>query len=61
MLQNLLSCSVKEIESMVRKCPELKFVSAKNMQCNIQFFKAKGVSEEILHKNPWLLKYKAGD
>jgi hypothetical protein len=61
MLRNSLSCSVKEIESMVEKCPELKFVSVKNTQCNIQFLKMRGVSEEILHQNPWLLKYKAGD
>jgi hypothetical protein len=61
MLLDLFSCSVKEVESMVRRYPELKFVSSKNAQCNIQFFKEKGVSEDVLYHNPWLLKYKAGD
>jgi hypothetical protein len=61
MLLDLLSCSVKEVESMVMRCPELKFVSSKNAQCNIQFFKDKGISEEVLYRNPWLLKYKTGD
>ncbi|PNF26346.1 hypothetical protein B7P43_G01766 [Cryptotermes secundus] len=60
MLMELLECPVKEVESMVQRCPELKFVSSKNMQCNIQFFKEKGVSEEVLYHNPWLLKYKTG-
>jgi hypothetical protein len=61
MLLDLLDCSVKEAESMVQRCPDLKFVSSKNVQCNIQFFKEKGVSEEVLCHNPWLLKYKTGD
>jgi hypothetical protein len=61
MLQDLFSCSVKEIEAMVKKCPGLKYVSAKNAQSSIQFFKAKGVTEDILHQNLWLLKYKTGD
>jgi hypothetical protein len=61
MLLDLLDCSVKEAESMVQRCPELKFVSSKNAQTNIQFFKEKDVSEEVLYHNPWLLKYKTGD
>lgn len=60
MLLDLLDCSVKEVESMVQRCPELKFVSSKNAQSNIQFFKEIGVSEEVLYHNPWLLKYKTG-
>jgi hypothetical protein len=61
MLLDLFDCSVKEVESMVQRCPELKFVSSKNAQSNIEFFKEKGVSEEVLYHNPWLLKYKTGD
>jgi hypothetical protein len=61
MLLDLFSCSVKEVESMVQRCPELKFVSSKNAQCNIQFVKEKGISEDVLYHNPWLLKYKAGN
>jgi hypothetical protein len=61
MLLELLDCPVKEVETMVQRCPELKFVSSKNVQCNIQFFKEKGLSEEVLYHNPWLLKYKTGD
>jgi hypothetical protein len=61
MLLDLLDCPVKVVESMVQRCPELKFVSSKNVQCNIQFFKDKGLSEEVLYHNPWLLKYKTGD
>lgn len=61
MLLDLFGCSLKEVESMVLKYPELKFVSASNAQSNIQFLKDRGVPEEVLQQNPWLLKYRAGD
>lgn len=61
MLLDLFGASPKESESMVLKYPELKFVSAENAQSNIEFFKERGVSEEVLQQNPWLLKYRAGD
>jgi hypothetical protein len=61
MLLDLLGCSVKEVESMILRCPELKFVSSKNAQYTIQFFKERGISEEVLYHHPWLFKYKAGD
>jgi hypothetical protein len=61
MLQDIFGCSGKEVESMVRKCPDLKFVTAKNAHNNVQLFKERGVPEEILHQNPWLLTYKTGD
>jgi len=61
MLLDLFGCSPKEVESMVLKYPELKFVSARNAQSNIQFLKDRGVPEEVLQQNPWLLKYRAGD
>lgn len=61
MLQDVFGCSPKEVESMVLKYPELKFVSARNAQSNIQFLKDRGVPEEVLQQNPWLLKYRAGD
>lgn len=61
MLLGLFGCSLKEVESMVLKYPELKFVSASNAQTNIQFLKDRGVPEEVLQQNPWLLKYRAGD
>ena len=61
MLLDLFGCSPKEVESMVLKYPELKFVSARNAQSNIQLLKDRGVPEEVLQQNPWLLKYRAGD
>jgi len=61
MLLDLFRCSPKEVESMVLKYPELKFVSAGNAQSNILFLKDRGVPEEVLQQNPWLLKYRAGD
>lgn len=61
MLQDLFGCSPKEVESMVLKYPELKFVTAGNAQSNIQFLKDRGVPEEVVQQNPWLLKYRAGD
>jgi len=61
MLLDVFGCSPKEVESMVLKYPELKFVSARNAQSNIQFLKDRGVPEEVLQQNPWLLKYRAGD
>lgn len=61
LLQDVFGCSPKEVESMVLTYPELKFVSAKNAQSNIQFLKDRGVPEEVLQQNPWLLKYRAGD
>lgn len=61
MLLDVFRCSPKEVESIVLKYPELKFVSARNAQSNIQFLKDRGVPEEVLQQNPWLLKYRAGD
>jgi hypothetical protein len=61
MLLDLFGCSPKEVESMILKYPELKFVSAGNAQSNIQFLKDRGVPEEVLQQNPWLLQYRAGD
>lgn len=61
LLLDVLGCSPKEVESMVLKYPELKFVSARNARSNIQFLKDRGVPVEVLQQNPWLLKYRAGD
>jgi hypothetical protein len=60
-LLDVFRSSRKEVESMVLKYPELKFVSSKNAQSNVHFFKEIGVPEEVLLQNPWLLKYRTGD
>ncbi|PSN40269.1 hypothetical protein C0J52_11912 [Blattella germanica] len=57
-MQTIFDISEKRADSMVRKCPELKFVSIKSAQSTVKFLNDKGVSLATIKEYPWLLTYK---
>ncbi|KAJ9586495.1 hypothetical protein L9F63_019853 [Diploptera punctata] len=47
-------------QALINNYPALKSVSLESIQCNINYFRDKGLSLDTLKKNPWLLTYKIG-